>query len=145
MVVFFDTSVLIASSSDAHIHFGPASAAAARVAAGKDKGWISQHSIAEVYAVLTRLPVVPRIHPLEAATIIRDNILQNFSVVGIEKKDYLTVVEMVSQSGWPGGRIFDALLLRCAEKCQAQRIYTFNLKEFKQMASSHLLPKICAP
>jgi len=145
MVVFFDTSVLVASASDAHRHFTPASAAAARVATGKDKGWISQHSIAEVYAVLTRLPVVPRIHPLEAANIIRDNILQNFEVVGIDKKDYQAVVEMVSQSGWQGGKIYDALLLRCAEKCQAQKIYTFNLRDFQQMAPSHLQHKICAP
>ena len=145
MVVFFDTSVLVASASDAHRHFGPASAVVARVAHGKDKGWISQHSIAEVYAVLTRLPVVPRIHPLEAARIIRDNILHNFEVVGIEKKEYMAVVEMVSQSGWSGGKIYDALLLRCAEKCAAQKIYTFNLRDFQQIAPNHLREKICAP
>jgi predicted nucleic acid-binding protein len=145
MVVFFDTSVLVASASDAHSHFGPASAAAARVAAGKDVGWISQHSIAEVYAVLTRLPVVPRIHPLEAATIIRDNILKNFEVVAIDKKDYWSAVHLVSQSGWAGGKIYDALLLRCAEKCQARKIYTFNLRDFQQMAPGHLQNKISAP
>ena len=145
MVVFFDTSVLVASASDAHRHFGSASVAVARVATGKDKGWISQHSVAEVYAALTRLPVVPRIHPLEAASIIRANILKNFEVVGIEKKDYLAVVEMVSQSGWPGAKIYDALLLRCAEKCLAQKIYTFNLRDFQQMAPSHLREKICTP
>ncbi len=145
MVIFFDTSVLVASASDGHRHFGPASAAVARVAAGKDKGWISQHSIAEVYAVLTRLPVVPRIHPLEAASIIRENFLKNFEVVGIDKKDYLAVVEMVSQAGWPGGKIYDTLLLRCAEKCLAQKIYTLNLRDFQQMAPSPLREKICTP
>jgi predicted nucleic acid-binding protein len=145
VIVFFDTSVLVASASDAHRHFAQASAVVARVAAGKDEGWISQHSIAELYAVLTRLPVVPRIHPLEAVSIIRDNILKNFEVVGIDKKDYLAVVEAVSQSGWPGAKIYDALLLRCAEKCLAQRIYTFNLRDFQHMAPSHLREKICSP
>ena len=33
-----------------------------------------QHSIAEVYAALTRLPVQPRIHPVEAARILTENI-----------------------------------------------------------------------
>jgi len=145
MVVFFDTTVLVASSSDAHPHFAQASAALARVAAGKDKGFISQHSIAEVYATLTRMPVVPRIHPLEAARMIRDNILQNFESVALAKRDYLEALEMVSNSGWPGARIYDALLLRCAQKTPAQRIYTFNLKDFKQLATGRLLEMICAP
>jgi len=145
MVVFFDTTVLVASSSDSHQHFAQASAAMARVAAGKDKGFISQHSIAEVYAVLTRMPVVPGIHPLEAARLIRDNILQNFESVAVAKEDYLEALEMVSNSGWPGAKIYDALLLRCAEKSPAQRIYTFNLKDFKQLATGRLQEMICAP
>jgi predicted nucleic acid-binding protein len=145
MVVFFDTTVLVASASDAHQHFVQASAAVARVAAGKDKGFISQHSIAEVYAALTRMPVVPRIHPLEAARLIRENILENFQTIPVTKEDYLEALAMVSNSGWPGAKIHDALLLRCAQKCPAQRIYTFNLKDFKQMAPSRLQHKICAP
>jgi len=116
-----------------------------RVAAGKDKGFISQHSIAEVYAALTRLPVVPRIHPLEAARIIRDNILENFETVAVEKKDYLEALEIVSDSGWPGARIYDALILCCAARSPAQRIYTFNLKDFKQLATGRILQMICAP
>ncbi len=145
MVVFFDTSVLVALSTDAHQHFVQASAAVARIVAGKDQGHASQHSIAEVYAALTRLPVVPRIHPLEAANIIRDNILRHFETVAIEKEDYLAALATVSNSGWPGAKIYDALLLRCAEKCAAQRIYTFNLKDFKQMASGRMQHIICAP
>ncbi len=145
MVVFFDTSVLVASASEAHPHFVPASSAMARVAAGKDKGFISQHSIAEVYAALTRLPVIPRIHPVEAERIIRDNILHHFSIVSIGKEDYLEALENVSQSGWAGAKIYDALLLRSAEKSGAQRIYTFNVRDFVQMAPLRLQPMICAP
>ena len=145
MLVFFDTSVLVASASDAHPQFAQASAAAARVAAGKDKGFIGQHSIAELYAALTRLPVVPRIHPLEASRIIRESILQNFTVVAADKGDYLQALERASEAGWPGAKIYDALLLRCAEKSSAQRIYTFNVRDFLQMAPARLHPMICAP
>ena len=145
MVVFCDTSVLVASASDAHPHFAPASAAVARVAMGKDKGFISQHSIAEVYDALTRMPVVPRIHPLEAARIIRENFLESFDVVALDQEDYLAAVETVSQTGWMGAKVYDALLLRSAEKCRAQRIYTSNIKDFAQMAPSQLQHKICAP
>ncbi len=117
----------------------------ARVIAGKDKGFVSQHSIAEVYAALTRMPVVPRIHPLEAARIIRDNILRNFETIAVEKDDYLEALKIVSESGWAGAKIYDALLLRCADKSQAQRIYTFNLKDFQQLATGRLQRLICAP
>lgn len=145
MLVFFDTSVLVASSTSVHNHFVQASAAMARVASGKDKGFISQHSIAEVYSALTRMPVVPRIHPLEAARIIRDNILTNFETIAIEQEDYLEALRIVSESGWPGAKIYDALLLCCASKSPAQRIYTFNLKDFKQLATGRAQHMICAP
>jgi len=145
MVLFFDTTVLVASSSQAHPHFAQAAGAMARVVAGKDKGFISQHSLAETYAALTRLPVLPRIHPLEAARMIRENILQHFQTVPVVKEDYLEALTIVSNAGWPGAKIYDALLLCCAEKCPAQRIYTFNLRDFKQIAPDRLQHKICAP
>jgi predicted nucleic acid-binding protein len=142
---FFDTTVLVASSSAAHPHFPQASAAVARVVAGKEKGFVSLHSVAEMYAALTRLPVVPRIHPLEAVRLIRENILPKFHAVSAAKDDYLEALAMVSNSGWAGAKIYDALLIRCAEKCGAQRIYTFNLRDFKYLAPEPLQHKICAP
>jgi len=145
MNVFLDTTVLVASSSRAHQHFAQASTAVARVVAGDDKGYVSQHSIAEVYSALTRMPVVPRIHPLEAARMIRGNILQHFEPIPVEQEDYLEALAMVSNAGWPGAKIYDALMLRCAEKCPAQRIYTFNLKDFKQLAPDRMQDLICAP
>jgi predicted nucleic acid-binding protein len=145
MVTFFDTSVLVASSSAAHSHFVQASAVVARVVSGRDKGFVSQHSIAEVYSALTRLPVIPRIHPLEAARIIRDNILKNFETVPVEKRDYLEALRIVSESGWPGAKIHDALLLCSASRSPAQRIYTFNLRDFQQLATGRVQQIICAP
>jgi predicted nucleic acid-binding protein len=36
--------------------------------------------------------------------------------------------------GFASGRIYDALLLRCAAKVKAQTIYTWNLKHFRAVA-----------
>jgi hypothetical protein len=47
--------------------------------------------------------------------------------------------------GWVGAKIYDPLLLRCAAKCAAERIYTFNLRDFKQLAPAGLQEIICAP
>jgi len=103
------------------------------------------HSIAEVYAALTRLPVQPRIHPVEAARVVTDNILPHFEVISPNKKDYLEALNIVASGGWIGAKIYEALLLRSAARCAVERIYTFNLRDFKQLASAGLQEKICAP
>lgn len=145
MNVFFDTTVLIAASEQSHPHYTRARPALLRVAAGKDRGFIGVHSIAEVYAGLTRLPVQPRIHPTEATRIITENILPHFEVIPIGKKDYLDAVNAMGNGGWVGAKIYDALLLICAVKSGAERIYTFNLADFRQLAPATLHENICLP
>lgn len=95
---------------------------------------MSVHSIAEVYAALARLPVQPRIHPLEALRILSDNIMPHFVIIPISKKDYLEALNTVGNGGWSGGKIYDALLLCCAAKNPVERLYTFNITDFKQLA-----------
>jgi predicted nucleic acid-binding protein len=142
--VFFDTNVLVAASEQTHPHHGPAFQALNRVAAKKDQGYMSVHSIAETYAALTRLPVQPRIHPAEAARIIADNIVPNFQAVAIARKDYLEALKTVADGGWSGAKIYDALILGCAVRSGAERIYTFNLADFLHLAPK-LEDRICAP
>lgn len=145
MEVFFDTTVLVAASARSHPHHAQALPALRRVATGKDRGFISTHSIAEVYAVLTRLPVQPRIQPVEASRIVTDNILAHFEVIPLHKEDYLAALGSVQKGGFGGPKIYDALLLRAASKCNAQRVYTFNLGDFNLLAPPALQGKLCAP
>ena len=145
MEIFFDTTVLVAASERSHPHYAQARPALQRVVAGRDKGFIGQHSIAEMFAALTRLPVQPRIHPVEAARIVTENILPHFEVASLGKEDYLEVLNTMAGGGWSGAKIYDALLLRCAAKCAVERIYTFNLGDFRQLAPPGLQEKICAP
>ncbi len=145
MDIFFDTTVLVAASEQSHPHYAQARPALLRVAAGKDKGFMGLHSIAEVFAALTRLPVQPRIHPVEAARIVSDNILPHFEIVPLGKEDYLEALGTMAGGGWTGAKIYDALLLRCAARCAVERIYTFNLADFRQLVQPGLREKICAP
>jgi len=142
--VFFDTSVLVAASEQGHPHYRQAWPALQRATARRDRGFMSVHSIAETYAALTRLPVQPRIHPAEAARIIKDNILPHFEMVPVGKKDYTEALRLVGEGGWGGAKIYDALLIGCALRSEADRIYTFNLADFRQLAPN-LEEKICAP
>jgi len=143
--VFFDTSVLVAASEQGHPHYGQALPALRRVTGRKDQGFMSVHSIVEMYAALTRLPVQPRIHPAEAARIITDNILPHFEAVPIGKKDYVEALKLVGNGGWSGATIYGALLMGCAARCGADRIYTFNLADFQLLAPARLQEKVCAP
>lgn len=106
---------------------------------------MGQHSIAEIFAALTRLPIQPRIHPVEAARIVTENILPHFEVVPPGKEDYLEAMNIMGSGGWSGAKIYDALLLRCAARCSVERIYTFNLVDFRRLAPPSLQEKICAP
>lgn len=145
MLVFFDTSVLVAASVAAHPHHARALPALRRVVGGEDRGLIGVHSIAEVYSALTRVPVQPRIHPGEAARIVREGILGCCMSVPAEQGDYLWALNTVQQRGLPGGRIYDALLLACAVRSGAERIYTFNVADFCSLAPVEMAARICAP
>jgi predicted nucleic acid-binding protein len=142
--VFCDTNVLVAASERSHPHHAQAWPALHRVATGQDRGFMSSHSIAETYSTLTRLPLQPHIHPSEAARVITDNILPNFEVLTIGKKDYLEALRLVGSGGWIGAKIYDALLIGCAVRSGAERIYTFDLSDFAQLAPE-LEARICAP
>ena len=145
MRVFLDTTVLVAASERSHPHHVQALPVLQRIVDARDKGSISIHSIAELFAALTRLPVQPRIHPTEAVRIISTNVLPHFEVISIGKRQYLDALKVVSDGGWAGAKIYDVLILGCAEKSNAERIYTFNIGDFRQLASADLLDKICSP
>jgi predicted nucleic acid-binding protein len=85
--IFFDTTVLVASFIQNHPQHAQALPAVRRAAIGDDQGYISAHSFAEVYAVLTRLPVRPPIHPVEAARIVTENIVAHCEAVALLKEE----------------------------------------------------------
>jgi predicted nucleic acid-binding protein len=126
--IFFDTTVLVAASVQGHPHYARARPALQRVARGLDKGFISVHSLAEVYAALTRLPLKPRIYPLEALRILTDNIMPHLEIIPIGKKDYVEALNAVGNGGWSGGKIYDALLLCSATKNPVERGQTESAK-----------------
>lgn len=63
MRVLFDTSTLIAAMIEGHPAHSLALPWLQRVKAKTDAGLVAAHTLAELYAILTRLPVNPRISP----------------------------------------------------------------------------------
>ena len=145
MKLYFDTSVLVASAVKGHVHHAPAHSALERLLRDKHRGYVSAHGLAEIYAVLTRAPFVPPVYPSEAWQILEQNILPHFTLVELPSKDYVGLVKECAAQGWTGGRIYDLLQLACAQKASCERIYTFNLQHFRELAPPSLEEKIHAP
>jgi predicted nucleic acid-binding protein len=132
--VYFDTAVLVASSIAGHPHHREALAALESVHGKAAVGFTSGHGLAEMYAVLTRTPFTPAIYPSEAWELISGNILPYFEISSLPGKIYQKTIEDCAKRGWIGGRVYDALHLSCAKEAGCDRIYTFNVKHFQQLA-----------
>lgn len=66
MILDFDTSTLVAALVEAHPAHERARAWLDKVRAGLHVGVVAAHTVAELYAILTRLPHRPPITPAEA-------------------------------------------------------------------------------
>jgi predicted nucleic acid-binding protein len=128
MKEFFDTSVLIAAFWRGHPDH-PASLKLV-AAADKRKSACALHTLAEVYAGMTALPVNPVI-PSDQALLFIEEIRQRFKIVTLDEDEYYDTIAQAAERGFSSGRIYDALLLRCAAKVKAEIIFTWNLKHFR--------------
>ncbi len=142
---YFDSSVLVSAAVARHPHHGPALDALEQLASRKHRGHTSAHTLTEVYSVLTRTPFKPPLFPHEAWEIIDAMISTHLDLVTLAGRDYREIVRHCAASGWSGGRVHDAVHLRCAQKANCDRIYTFNVRDFRALAPLDLQGKISAP
>jgi len=131
MKEFFDTSVLVATFWGGHVHHVPSIKRFA--AAEKKHSACGIHSLAEVYAVITALPVKPMIPP-EQAMLFVEEVRHRLTLVSLSVEEYFAAIQTAASRGFAGGRIYDSLLLACATKCKAQAVYTWNLKHYQSLA-----------
>jgi predicted nucleic acid-binding protein len=112
---------------------------------GTDEGFVAAHGVAEVYAILTKLPAPFRHSPEQALLSIEENILRRFKTVSLSGNDYAALIREAAAAGIQGGTIYDAVLLNSAAKAAVERIYTFNLKHFKAIAPPALAGLLLSP
>ena len=144
MKAYFDTTVLVAASVAGHLHHAQALSILLAVHNKTVTGCVSGHGLCELYAVLTRAPFTPPIYPLEAWKIISANVLPNFEIITQTPGMYRDTIESCANHGWIGGRIYDALHLSCARQAACDRVYTFNVRHFHELAPD-LAGRIGAP
>jgi predicted nucleic acid-binding protein len=145
MKVFLDTSVLVSAVLKQHVFHERSFPVLDRVHAEKDEGFVSAHSIAEMYSVLTSLPAPYRHKPEQALLSIEENVLKHFKTVTLIDNEYAALIREAVGFQIQGGKIYDALLLKAASKAGVNRIYTLNLKHFQGIVSSDLRGKLSEP
>ncbi|MBA2687727.1 MAG: PIN domain-containing protein [Gemmatimonadaceae bacterium] len=143
MKVFCDTSVLVAAVDAHHIHHGP-SLRIVRALSSRE-GNCSLHSIAECYSTLTGAPRSGgRFPPSVVLSTLRD-LLKVFTPQALTAVEHLKVVEECAGRGLTGGIIYDALIFECAQKVGADVLFTWNVDDFRRVATPEWVRRIQAP
>ena len=139
MKAFFDTSVLVGAFYGDH----PRHTACLRLLedASKRTHFCAAHAMAELYAVMTRLPVRPRITP-EQGLLFVENVRDNLSVVTLSAAEQFEATAEAARRGLGGARVYDLLTLKCAVKAGAERVYALNLPEFTRLAPPELRERL---
>ena len=132
MKAFLDTSVLIATFYGDHEHHVDSKNLFLRFE--KNEVCCAAHSLPEVYSVLTGMPGKNRVSGDEALLFLGD-IQERLSIVALNDKEYFKAVESAAAADVCGGGIYDAVLAYCALKSNADKIFTWNLKDFSRLGS----------
>jgi predicted nucleic acid-binding protein len=127
---FFDTSVLVPVFVEEHPHHEASLAVFLR--SDKKRGSCAAHSLAEVYATLTRLPGKHRASASEAMLFL-ENMEERLVLISLDAEEYWRAVMHSTESGIVGGMIYDALLAHCALKARAENIFTWNVEHLRRV------------
>jgi predicted nucleic acid-binding protein len=130
--VLLDTSVLLAALVRSHPRHAQARPWLVRARAGEIVIVLAAHTLAELHATLTTLPVRPRISPQTAERLRNDNLPETTEIVALAVDDYRSVVQGAVELGLAGGVIYDALIARAAENGRADRLVTLNESDFRR-------------
>lgn len=140
-MIFLDTSVLFAVAQVSHERHR-ASLELWNGCTRKETA-IAAHTMAKLYNTLTGMPPTLRLRPRDAMLAI-ETFLQRVTPIVLTPEETVAALKRTAELGLTGGIVYDALLLECARKCEAEAIYTWNLRHFRA-AAPDLAERIVAP
>ncbi len=128
----FDTSILVAAFLSNHPKHQACTPWLRQVQNRQIQGYIANHTLAEIYAVLTRLPVKPIISPPIAQQLIQEN-LKEFESINLATEDYERVIDQMVNLNLTGGAIYDALIAQAAINTKVDLLLTLNPSHFTRL------------
>ena len=133
MKTLFDTSIIVAALVESHPMHQRVFPWIKQSRANEFELIVASHTIAELYAVLSTLPIKPRISPIIAWKLINENIEAAGKIVSLTPAEYISVIKQLSRLGMAGGITYDALIARVAKKTKVERLLTLNTNHFKRV------------
>lgn len=130
MKVFFDTTVLVAAVIEDHEHH--ASSYPLFSTAQRSSAFCAAHTLAEVYATLTRYPGKDRLSAQQALLSL-ENIEERLTIVPLSAAEYSAAIRRFAALGIVGAALYDGLISACALKAKADVIYTWNVGDFMRL------------
>jgi predicted nucleic acid-binding protein len=92
------------------------------------------HSLAEVFACVTRMPGNHRMSSAQAMLFL-GNVRERLTIIALDEAEYFAGIERFAAVGVVGGTIYDGILALCALKAAAETIYTWNLRHFQRLGA----------
>lgn len=135
MSCLVDTTCLIALTCAAHEHHEATRAELDARVSRRERLVVAGHSLAEAYAVLTRLPPPLRLAPGVAMDALLADWRREQAVVLTAREIWLALARLPA-AGVSGGRTYDALIAACAQKAGADTLLTWNTKHFEPLAGA---------
>lgn len=132
MNYFCDTSVLVPALLPEHEHH--ASSFPLFAAATPKRASCAAHSLADVYATLTRYPGSERLSAEQAGLLIEE-IESRFELICLDAHEYRSAVHIMAAQGIIGATIYDGLIAACAIKARPDRLYTWNARHFELLGA----------
>ena len=133
MKTLFDTSVIIAALVESHPMHERAFPWLKQAKEKKLELIVASHTLAELYAVLSTLPLKPRISSSVAWRLIKENIESISKILSLTPAEYSSTIKSLSDMGLIGGTIYDALIARVAQKAKVEKLLTLNIDHFRRV------------
>jgi len=132
-VTALDTSVIVAGLLSWHEHHEAAASELVTLLESGEEVVIPLPALVEAYSVMTRLPPPHRLSTRNALAVLQGSFRNRSTLVGLDGDEGWSLVESLAQRSIAGGTSYDGLILACALKGGARRIFTFNRAHFERI------------
>jgi predicted nucleic acid-binding protein len=130
-----DTSALIAAVSSWHEQHDRTSVEIERRKRSNEQLVLAAHSLAETYAVLTRLPAPHRLRSVDAIALIERN-WRDTPIMHLTGLEMWNALHEAQRRTMIGGQMYDVLIAVAALKAEASTIITWNVRHYEAFAPS---------
>ena len=100
-------------------------------------------AVVEAFAVLTRFPPPYRIPPAEALFLLEANFMGDRRLISLSEGTYRSLLRESAGFGIAGGKIYDAIIAKCAVQAGVDALLTLNERHFKDLLQDR--PELVVP